>query len=122
MRVEARGISKPPCGISFIMARVKPYFDKVPKAILPTRFGDFTIYGFRDPATGEEVGALTVGKIGPRSAPLVRIHSQCLTGDTLASFRCDCGEQLHTAMRLISESKRGILIYPQQEGRGIGLI
>ena len=104
------------------MAKVKLSFGKVPKAKLPTGFGEFTIYGFRDPTSGEEAVALTVGKRGPRTVPLVRIHSQCLTGDTLASSRCDCGEQLHAAMRLISESGCGILVYQQQEGRGIGLI
>lgn len=97
-------------------------FDKVPQAKLPTRVGDFTIYGFRDQETGEEAVALVAGDLQEEGAVLVRIHSQCLTGDVLGSVRCDCGDQLHEAMRLIAESGRGVLIYQQQEGRGIGLI
>jgi GTP cyclohydrolase II len=104
------------------MATKPSHFTKVPKAKLPTRFGHFTIYGFKNPVDGEEAVALVAGKVGARSVPLVRIHSQCLAGDTLASFRCDCGEQLHAAMRKIAQSTGGILIYQQQEGRGIGLL
>jgi len=97
-------------------------FGKIPRAKLPTRFGEFTIYGFRDTDSGEEAVALVAGTPKPEVPTLVRIHSQCLTGDTLASQRCDCGDQLHEAMRLISEAGLGVLIYQQQEGRGIGLI
>jgi GTP cyclohydrolase II len=95
---------------------------KVPRAKLPTRFGEFTIYGFRDEDTGEEAVALVSGQITPGSTVLVRIHSQCLTGDVFASDRCDCRDQLHTALGLIARSGSGILVYQQQEGRGIGLI
>ncbi len=97
-------------------------FDKVPRAKLPTRLGDFTVYGFRHPDTGEEAVALVAGDLSGDAPVLVRVHSQCLTGDVLASDRCDCGDQLHEAMRLISASGRGVLVYQQQEGRGIGLI
>jgi 3,4-dihydroxy 2-butanone 4-phosphate synthase/GTP cyclohydrolase II len=97
-------------------------FDKVPRAKLPTRLGDFTVYGFRNPDSGEEAVALVAGDLTAEGAVLVRIHSQCLTGDVLCSERCDCGDQLHEAMRLLSEAGRGVLIYQQQEGRGIGLI
>ena len=97
-------------------------FDKVPRAKLPTRLGEFTIYGFRDPETGEEAVALVAGDLGANGPVLVRIHSQCLTGDVFASERCDCGDQLHEAMRIISENGRGLVLYQQQEGRGIGLI
>ena len=97
-------------------------FEKVPHAKLPTRLGEFTVYGFRDPETGEEAVALVAGDLEADGAVLVRIHSQCLTGDVFASQRCDCGDQLHEALRLISSSGRGVLIYQQQEGRGIGLI
>ncbi|MBZ5499581.1 MAG: GTP cyclohydrolase II [Acidobacteriia bacterium] len=96
-------------------------FEKVPQAKLPTRLGDFTIYGFRDPETGEEAVALVAGDLAAAGAVLVRIHSQCLTGDVFASERCDCGDQLHEAMRIISEAGRGVLVYQLQEGRGIGL-
>jgi 3,4-dihydroxy 2-butanone 4-phosphate synthase / GTP cyclohydrolase II len=95
---------------------------KIPRAKLPTRFGEFTIYGFRDEDTGEEAVALVSGQIIPGSSILVRIHSQCLTGDVFASERCDCRDQLHTALGLIARSGSGILVYQQQEGRGIGLI
>ena len=97
-------------------------FGKVPQAKLPTRLGEFTVFGFRDPYTGEEAVALVVGSLSGKETALVRIHSQCLTGDTFSSERCDCGDQLHEAMRLISKSGRGVLVYQQQEGRGIGLI
>jgi 3,4-dihydroxy 2-butanone 4-phosphate synthase/GTP cyclohydrolase II len=98
------------------------HFGKVPRAQLPTRWGDFIVYGFRHPETGEEAVALVVGQPSPEVSVLVRIHSQCLTGDVLGSQRCDCGDQLNKAMRLIAESGLGILVYQQQEGRGIGLI
>ncbi len=97
-------------------------FGKVPRAKLPTRFGEFTVYGFRDPTSGEEAVALVAGSPQPDSAVLVRIHSQCLTGDVFASERCDCGDQLHEALRLMSDAGCGILVYQQQEGRGIGLV
>ncbi len=97
-------------------------FENVPRANLPTRLGEFTIYAFRNPENGEEAVALVAGDVSAEGVSLVRIHSQCLTGDTFASERCDCGDQLHEAMRLISESGRGVLVYQQQEGRGIGLL
>jgi 3,4-dihydroxy 2-butanone 4-phosphate synthase / GTP cyclohydrolase II len=97
------------------------HFGKVPQAKLPTRFGDFTIYGFRDSETGEESVALVAGNPQPDVPILVRVHSQCLTGDVLSSRRCDCGDQLHAAMKIISDAGLGILVYQQQEGRGIGL-
>jgi len=97
-------------------------FGKVPQAKLPTRFGEFTIYGFRDPDSGEEAVAVVAGAPRPETPILVRIHSQCLTGDVFASVRCDCGEQLHEALRMMSKAGLGILIYQQQEGRGIGLV
>ena len=95
---------------------------KVPRAKLPTRFGEFAIYGFRDEDTGEEAVALVSGQITPGSSVLARIHSQCLTGDVFASDRCDCRDQLYTALGLIARSGSGVLVYQQQEGRGIGLI
>lgn len=97
-------------------------FDKVPCAKLPTRFGEFSIYGFRDLDSGEEAVALVMGHPTPDTAALVRIHSQCLTGDVFSSRRCDCGDQLNAAMELIAESGNGVLVYQQKEGRGIGLI
>jgi 3,4-dihydroxy 2-butanone 4-phosphate synthase / GTP cyclohydrolase II len=97
-------------------------FEKVPCAKLPTPLGDFVIYGFRDLDSGEEAVALAVGTSNPAIPSLVRIHSQCLTGDVFTSSRCDCGEQLDAAMRLIAKANAGVLVYQQKEGRGIGLI
>jgi 3,4-dihydroxy 2-butanone 4-phosphate synthase/GTP cyclohydrolase II len=97
-------------------------FDKVPRAKLPTRLGDFIIHGFRDLESGEEAVALVAGDPDPANVALVRIHSQCLTGDVFASKRCDCGDQLEAAMSLIAKAKSGVLVYQQKEGRGIGLI
>jgi 3,4-dihydroxy 2-butanone 4-phosphate synthase / GTP cyclohydrolase II len=97
-------------------------FDKVPSAKLPTPVGEFIIYGFRDLDSGEEAVAMVVGTPDSHAASLVRIHSQCLTGDVFSSRRCDCGDQLDAAMSLIAKSGRGVLVYQQQEGRGIGLI
>jgi 3,4-dihydroxy 2-butanone 4-phosphate synthase/GTP cyclohydrolase II len=97
-------------------------FEKVPRAELPTLQGDFVVHGFRDHESGEEAVALVAGDIDSDHAVLVRIHSQCLTGDVFRSSRCDCGEQLQEALRIIAEEGTGVLIYQQQEGRGIGLI
>jgi 3,4-dihydroxy 2-butanone 4-phosphate synthase/GTP cyclohydrolase II len=97
-------------------------FGKVPRAKLPTRAGEFTVYGFRDPVSGEEAVALVAGTPRPKIPTLVRIHSQCLTGDVFHSDRCDCGDQLQRAMQLVAEAGTGVIVYQQQEGRGIGLI
>jgi GTP cyclohydrolase II len=99
--------------------------NKVAEADFPSRFGHFRIYGFEGirPSVKEEALALTMGDLKPNpEAPLVRIHSQCLTGDVLHSLRCDCRAQLELALDQISAEKRGILIYEHQEGRGIGLL
>ncbi len=91
-------------------------------AKLPTAYGDFQIYGFVNDITGEHHVALVCGEIGDGEDILCRVHSECLTGDVFGSARCDCGEQLHTAMKTIQEEGRGIILYMRQEGRGIGLI
>jgi len=94
----------------------------VSEAHLPTRWGDFTIKAFIDRIQQETHIALTQGDLGGEEPILVRVHSQCLTGDTFGSLRCDCGKQLQTAMEMISREKRGVLLYLlNQEGRGIGL-
>ena len=98
---------------------------KVAEADLPTRFGRFRIYGFEGirPSGTEEAIALRAGELSPESgAPLVRIHSQCLTGDVFHSLRCDCRSQLELALDQIVAEGRGLLIYEHQEGRGIGLL
>jgi GTP cyclohydrolase II len=89
---------------------------------LPTQWGDFIIHGFEDPATDKEHIALTMGKFSDGQPVLIRIHSECLTGDALFSRRCDCGPQLEAAMQRISAEGRGAILYLRQEGRGIGLI
>ncbi len=89
---------------------------------LPTAFGDFKITVFQDPKTGEEHVALSKGLDTPPTAHvLVRIHSECLTGDAFASLKCDCGPQLHNTMQMINEAGQGVILYLRQEGRGIGL-
>ena len=94
----------------------------VARAALPTRYGRFTIYGFKGRGPKEEAIALVRGKLNGKTAPLVRVHSQCLTGDVLASLRCDCRAQLELSLRKIGQSGSGILLYLPQEGRGIGLM
>jgi GTP cyclohydrolase II len=94
----------------------------VAHAALPTRHGRFTIYGFKGNGPNEEAVALVRGNVKGRVAPLVRVHSQCLTGDVLASLRCDCRAQLELSLKKISQAPSGILLYLPQEGRGIGLM
>jgi GTP cyclohydrolase II len=91
-------------------------------AALPTKFGKFAIYGFEGRGPQEEAVALVRGNVKGRVAPLVRVHSQCLTGDVLTSLRCDCRAQLELSLKKISEAPSGILLYLPQEGRGIGLM
>lgn len=89
---------------------------------LPTAFGEFKITVFQDPKTGEEHVALSKGlDTQPTEPVLVRIHSECLTGDAFASLKCDCGPQLQATQKLINEVGQGVILYLRQEGRGIGL-
>jgi GTP cyclohydrolase II len=117
----------------------QPYVKKVAEANFPTRWGQFRIYGFEgefaesagnadeDAREGklerrkESAVALVMGDV-KRNAPLVRIHSQCLTGDVFGSMRCDCRQQLELALQMIADAGAGILLYEEQEGRGIGLM
>lgn len=96
--------------------------DNVVCTEMPTKYGDFKIYGFTDKLTKEQHVALVMGDITKQEAVLTRVHSECLTGDALGSKRCDCGQQYEAAMRKIAEEKVGVLLYMRQEGRGIGLI
>src|SRR3974390_1216141 len=89
----------------------------VARADLPTRYGRFTIYGFQGRGRDEEAVALVRGNLRGRVAPLVRVHSQCLTGDVLTSLRCDCRAQLELSLKKISRAPSGILLYLPQEGR-----
>lgn len=90
-------------------------------AKLPTPFGVFSMHGFEDNETGKEHVALTMGDVGQGEPVLMRVHSECLTGDALFSLRCDCGFQLEAALKAIAEAGCGVLLYLRQEGRGIGL-
>lgn len=94
----------------------------VARADLPTRYGRFTIHGFEGNGSQEEAVALVRGDLQGKTAPLVRIHSQCLTGDVLTSLRCDCRAQLELSLKLIGRAPAGVLLYLPQEGRGIGLM
>jgi GTP cyclohydrolase II len=94
----------------------------VAHAELPTRYGRFTIYGFKGRGPQEEAVALVRGDLNTKTAPLVRVHSQCLTGDVLTSLRCDCRAQLELSLKNIGQAPSGILLYLPQEGRGIGLM
>jgi GTP cyclohydrolase II len=94
----------------------------IAQATLPTRYGRFMIYGFKGGGPLDEAIALVRGKLSGKTAPLVRVHSQCLTGDVLASLRCDCRAQLELSLRKIATARAGILLYLPQEGRGIGLM
>ncbi len=100
----------------------EPIVEKTAEAKLPTRYGDFRIIGFKDKITGAEHAALVMGNLSPDESVLCRVHSECLTGDTFGSLKCDCGEQFDAAMKKIAEEKKGILLYLRQEGRGIGLL
>lgn len=91
-------------------------------AKMPTQYGEFKIHGYENKINGEHHVALVMGDISDGQPVLCRIHSECLTGDVFGSGRCDCGEQLDTALKAIAEEGRGILLYMRQEGRGIGLI
>jgi 3,4-dihydroxy 2-butanone 4-phosphate synthase/GTP cyclohydrolase II len=89
---------------------------------LPTEHGEFRLIAYRQTTTGEEHLALVKGNWRSDEPVLVRVHSSCVTGDIFGSHRCDCGPQLHAAMRMIDRDGRGVLVYMQQEGRGIGLV
>jgi len=94
----------------------------VAHATLPSRWGNFTIHGFTGNGPQEEAVALVRGNLKGKTAPLVRVHSQCLTGDVLNSLRCDCRAQLELSLKKIGEAPSGVLLYLPQEGRGIGLM
>jgi 3,4-dihydroxy 2-butanone 4-phosphate synthase/GTP cyclohydrolase II len=96
--------------------------ERVAEAKLPTEWGDFQIAGYRSLTSAEEFVVLYKGEMRPDIPTLVRIHSQCLTGDVFGSKKCDCGEQLHRTLQMIDEEGRGAIVYQQQEGRGIGII
>lgn len=102
--------------------RYEKHMNCVANAKLPTVYGEFRIKGYVNDITGEHHVALVCGDIRDGEDVLCRVHSECLTGDVFGSARCDCGDQLHTAMKMVQEEGRGVILYMRQEGRGIGLI
>lgn len=101
--------------------RGRPSVTRAATAKLPTEFGDFNIHVYEIPSTGETHVALVKGEIGDGENVLTRVHSSCVTGDIFHSARCDCGPQLHMAMKRVAQEGRGVILYLYQEGRGIGL-
>jgi len=98
------------------------FVKRMASARLPTPWAEFTVHGYRDEVAGTEHVALTLGDVGDGNPVLVRMHSECLTGDALHSLRCDCGAQRDAALKAIADAGRGVLVYLRQEGRGIGLL
>ena len=102
--------------------RTEKLVERATTVRLPTEYGDFTAVAFRETLTGKHHVALVHGKVEGQPNVLVRVHSECLTGDVFHSLRCDCGEQLELALARIAAEERGVLLYMAQEGRGIGLL
>src|ERR1051325_1120513 len=96
--------------------------ERMAEARLPTEFGEFRIIGYRSTISDEEFVVLAHGELHVEAPTLIRIHSQCMTGDVFGSVKCDCGRQLRAAMELIDKEARGVIVYQQQEGRGIGIM
>ncbi|RIH75843.1 Riboflavin biosynthesis protein RibBA [Calidithermus terrae] len=108
--------------IRYRLERGDRYVTREAEAALPTRFGEFRVVGYRDTLTGQEHAALVMGAVTDGGPVLVRVHSECLTGDAFHSLRCDCGFQRDLSLERIAREGRGVLVYLRQEGRGIGLI
>ena len=104
------------------IALPKKTIERVAEARLPTETGEFRVIGFRSLVSTEEFVVLVKGELRADRASLVRVHSQCMTGDVFGSIKCDCGRQLDAAMKLIEQEGHGAIVYQQQEGRGIGII
>jgi 3,4-dihydroxy 2-butanone 4-phosphate synthase/GTP cyclohydrolase II len=103
--------------------RTEKLVRRMAEASLPTAFGkSFRVIGFQNANTDDDYIALSIGEWGAEEPVLVRVHSQCLTGDVFHSLRCDCGQQLHAAMAIVAEAGKGVILYLPQEGRGIGII
>jgi 3,4-dihydroxy 2-butanone 4-phosphate synthase/GTP cyclohydrolase II len=102
--------------------RTEKLVERMTAVRLPTAYGEFTAVAFRESLTGKTHVALVKGDVHGREGVLVRVHSECLTGDVFHSLRCDCGEQLDLALKRIATEDRGVLVYMAQEGRGIGLL
>ena len=107
--------------ISYRM-RHETLIEEVVQVDMPTKYGDFKLKAFKQTTTGEEHLALIKGTWNINDSVLVRVHSSCFTGDIIGSLRCDCGDQLYSSMKMINEAGKGVIIYMNQEGRGIGLL
>ena len=101
--------------------RHEKLIERVAEARLPTKYGKFKIIAYRSMVDPGEHIALTMGQWGPEDPVLVRVHSECLTGDVFGSLRCDCGEQIQLSLQILAKEGRGVFLYMRQEGRGIGL-
>ncbi|MCR2043239.1 bifunctional 3,4-dihydroxy-2-butanone-4-phosphate synthase/GTP cyclohydrolase II [Anaerosalibacter massiliensis] len=102
--------------------KTEKLISKVGTAKLPTKYGDFKIVGYKDLLNGSQHVVLIKGEVDDGKPTLVRVHSECLTGDVFCSLRCDCGDQLHSAMDKVNREGKGVILYMRQEGRGIGLL
>ncbi|MCD6451756.1 MAG: bifunctional 3,4-dihydroxy-2-butanone-4-phosphate synthase/GTP cyclohydrolase II [Acidobacteria bacterium] len=102
--------------------RAEKFVRRIASPRLPTKYGEFRLFAYVNELDGKEHIALVMGEIKPEDEVLVRVHSQCLTGDVFGSLRCDCGDQLHMALEMIAKEGKGVLLYLKQEGRGIGLL
>jgi len=119
--MEVRNLEKPAAGTCCDSVETGTV-ERVAVASLPTEWGDFQIAAYRSLTTEEEFVVLFKGEMRRDVPTLVRIHSQCLTGDVFGSTKCDCGRQLHQTMQMIQQEGRGAIVYQQQEGRGIGIV
>ncbi len=130
MRASELGDKAAKWGMKFITIRAiqeyrkkhETFVERVAVTKMPTKYGYFTAYGYRNRLNGEHHVALVAGDIGDGQNVLCRVHSECLTGDTFGSLRCDCGQQFASAMTQIGKEGRGVMLYLRQEGRGIGLL
>ena len=122
MEINLTTPTSPAGDLPFVSYESDRTIQRVAEARLPTEMGEFRLIGYRSPASWEEFVVVTRGVLRAEKPTLVRIHSQCLTGDVFGSTKCDCGQQLKTAMKLIAAKNCGAIVYQQQEGRGIGII
>ncbi|HMT08136.1 MAG TPA: GTP cyclohydrolase II [Pyrinomonadaceae bacterium] len=118
MLINAKPLEENSCEMSTPSLTV----ERVAEANLPTEYGDFRIAGYRSTISDEEFVVLYKGELDAETPTLVRIHSQCLTGDVFGSIKCDCGPQLHRTISMIEDAGHGAIVYQQQEGRGIGIL
>lgn len=122
MEINLTAPTSPAGHLPFVSYESDRTIERVAQARLPTEMGEFRLIGYRSIKSGEEFVVLSKGRLRRERPTLARIHSQCMTGDVFGSTKCDCGQQLKTAMKLIAAENCGAIVYQQQEGRGIGII